>query len=279
MADRHWLRQAPENSLLLIAMMVAIMVASAPHHQACWSHRSLERTTLIEWQLPPSPDRSGDEIVIPTPITLPKINVGSGYDDLTFHADASEVVRTFIALHPVPELRNDLLEDIDSGRVKIVITSDDDEGIRFDANRGETNVRLLVNESVVVAISTNTATNVRTQAEIYYHFLVYENWKGGGSLNELNGIGSIADQNAGRTSRSICKEVWEVHSVAFEGYCNMLIHWGWTDDDRYCDYIETSEWTHAIFKSLLDEWSDSETETCLEYTASQAGHPRPNVYR
>ncbi len=262
--------------MLLVVVMV---IMSIPHYQACWTDRSTERALLMEWPLPPPPDRSGDEVIIPTPIALPKITVGPEYDDATFYADAAEVVRVFVALHPVPELRNTLLDDIDSGVLNIVITPDDNESIRFDANRGETHARLIVNGSMVLAISADSAFNVRTQAELYYGFLVYENWKNGGSLNELDERGSVEEQTAGRTSNSICKEVWAVHTIAFEGYCNMLIHWGWTDDDKYCDYLETSEWTHSVFKSLRDEWIDSETKECLVYTATQAGHPSPEVYR
>ena len=281
-ANRHWLKKTPENSFLLIAIMITIVAVSTPHYQACW-HEQMNPDLSRHWLLPPPPDRSGDVVTVATAIKLPSIDPideQSTEEEMEhFYLESTEAMRAFIALHPVPELRNDLLEDIDSGRVKIVITPDDSVEIRFDAVRGEPTARLLVNGYLPKAMIDNDVLNVQIQAELYYRFLIFENWKRGGSHNELFLSGAKKELVAGKTYISMCKEVWEVDLIALEGYCNMLVYSGRAQMDDSCPYLETDAWLQALFVRKYEVYRHNGHGECLHYMATEAGHPKPEVFK
>ncbi|NQV89134.1 MAG: hypothetical protein HQ488_02325 [Parcubacteria group bacterium] len=281
MTDQRWRQRSPLDligTILLIMLMVSL---SAPHYQATCDHMVNPDLSQL-WPLPPPPDRSHDVVTPPTVITVPTMTTKTGGTksyETAFKTEAVEVIRVFIALHPVPELRNTLLEDVDAGRVQIIIATDDLESFRFDANRGEKNARLLVGAEIPGALATNDELNIELQSELYYRFLIYEHWKQGGSHNEIFLQDKVDDLGFGTSYQSLCQEVWEVDLVAWEGYCNMMVYSGRSDLGVYCLYLDTSDWLHSMFSRHQEQWTNVDANECLFYMAKQAGHPNPNVFR
>lgn len=81
------------------------------------------------------------------------------------------------------------------------------------------------------------------------------------------------------TQEQACHHMWNAESDAYARECRVANEWGYPMMDKFCLYVDTEDWNHALFTALhRTRPNPNLSRACLRIHAEMAGHPHPEIF-